>query len=173
MDRFWSPDFSDVVGEFDDNFDNFVDVLENVIDRDALLTQMSGVSAIENVVFYATVLPDKLYLILYDALAQVAEMNDDIQTMADALCALSYYYAQTNKPDRARSFALRAFELLQGAAGTERRVDKTFCWQCLGRALWHDVDEKTRALMLLKRAQEVIISLHCPRPTSFIHFMTS
>lgn len=69
--RFWSPNVSDVVSDFDDNYDNFVDVIENVIDRDALLTQMSGAASIESVIFYSTVLPDKLFLVFYDALAQV------------------------------------------------------------------------------------------------------
>lgn len=154
--RFWSPSVSDVVNEFDENFDNFIDVIEHTIDRDNLLSQIAEASQIENIIFYATVLPDKLYLMMYDALAQVADTNNDVQTMADSFCALSYYYVETGKPERARSFALRAFELLQNApAGVAEKLDKTLCWQSLGRALWHEVEEKTRALMLLKRAQEV------------------
>lgn len=156
-DRFWTEDCFEVISEFDDNFDNFVDVIEHVIDSDKLLAQMSYASAIENVIFFATVLPDKLYLILYDSLAQLADTNGDVQTMADALCALSYYYTEMNKPDRARSFALRALEVLQAVPpdSAEDRMDKTFCWQSLGRALWHEVEERSRAQVLLKRAQDV------------------
>ncbi len=137
-----------------DNYDNILQVLGRVVEREDAYDYCPTFPTLEFAFFLSEVLPADVYVNMYEQLAAQAADKGDVGKQCRALCCLVHMYDVEGDRQTARQVAEKAYDLVHNHSAVVEDTDKAFCLKCLGKVYWEDGD-RLKATSLVKTALDI------------------